>query len=220
VISKKNMDYLHTGITITSQDSARITLYGHCWFVEQNSKYRLYFHTGTTWGQTALCFFMPELNLGGMILVNSEASASPRYAIMRRLIDMFKGFPEKDYNAEYLADFYKSSRESAEKSQNREKAEQKSAPEYKSIIGKYEKDELFGNAEVTLESGDLYITIGKYGWKHKMSHKNGNTFTFWSDGHEFPITFEMDEKGDKAISFEVDFNYDENFGPWTRAEKR
>ena len=89
VISRKNMEYLHRGQTITSQDSTRTTLYGHCWFIEQNNRYRLYFHTGTTWGFTALVAYVPELKLGMAILVNSEASSSPRYAIMRRVIDLY-----------------------------------------------------------------------------------------------------------------------------------
>lgn len=89
VISRKNMEYLHRGQTITSQDSTRTTLYGQCWFIEQNNRYRLYFHTGTTWGFTTLVAYVPELKLGMAILVNSEASSSPRYAIMRRLIDLY-----------------------------------------------------------------------------------------------------------------------------------
>lgn len=220
IISEKNMNFLHRGITITSQDSSRTTLYGHCWFVEQNSKYRLYFHTGTTWGSTALCFFLPELNLGGIILVNSEAPADPRYSLMRRVIDLYYGFPERDYNAEYLAKFYENSRKSEEKESQKEKPEVLPAPPFKALSGHYTKDELFGDATIELKGKELYITIGKYGWKHKMKHDNGNKFSFESDGHTFPITFVLNEKGDQAISFEVDFNYDENFGPWVRSDKK
>ena len=38
LISKENMDYLHRGVTITSQSESKTTLYGHCWFIEQSKR--------------------------------------------------------------------------------------------------------------------------------------------------------------------------------------
>ncbi len=230
VISRKNMNYLHRGQTITSQDSSRTTLYGQCWFIEQNNRYRLYFHTGTTWGFTALVAFVPELNLGMAILVNCEAESSPRYAIMRRIIDLYlqkdkkepasenseicdnkseepgncgvKTIKMRDYEAEYIGEYAQSGRESAVKAAERKaSAKEKSknepeviTPEFSKLTGVYDKGELFGKAQITLENDTLYITVGPLGWKHKLIHKSGTKFSFRSDGHEFPVTFMYKEK--------------------------
>lgn len=214
IISKKGMDFLHKGQTITSQDSARTTLYAHCWFVEQNSKYRLWFHTGTTWGFTTLVGFVPELNLGMVFLVNSDAPANLRYSLMRRLIDMYRGEEVlKDYSADYLAQWIKSSSESREKAMKREaSAERSAAPPVESLVGVYDKGELFGKAVVDVERGEAYITIGPKGWRHKLVHRDGNEFTFRSDGHAFRVKFDLGENP----CMDLDFGGNENFGPWMR----
>jgi CubicO group peptidase (beta-lactamase class C family) len=217
LVSKEAMNFLHKGLTITSQDSARTTLYAHCWFVEQNSRYRLYFHTGTTWGFTALCAFVPEQNLAMAILVDSEAPSGPRYAIMRRIIDLYKGFPERDYSKEYYSEYLKTNRESRLKSDRKDSKEvKKEAPDYNLLTGVYDKGELFGKATVTLEEGDLYITVGPQGWKHSLIHSNGDSFSFRSDGHAFPLTFKFDKKRKKVTALEIDFGYEENFGDWIK----
>lgn len=226
VIESKQMEYLRKGHTITSQDSARVTMYGHCWFVEQNSRYRVYFHTGTTWGFTTLAAFMPEQDLGVIIFVNSEAPAYPRYAIMRRLIDLYKGFPDKDYSKDYYESWLENSRESvAEREEKRAEREEKPAPDYSLVVGEYYKDKLFGGAVVEQKGEDLYITIGPKDWKSVLKHVNGNTFSFRMDGHSFDVEFvfaETDEDGGKGnlkcIGLDVDFNYTENFGLWPKID--
>lgn len=232
VISEKQMKYLHKGLTITSQDDNRTTLYGHCWFVEQNNRYRLYFHTGTTWGFSTLCFFVPQLDLSGIIFMNCEVGSSPRYAIMRRLIDLEMGAPlcgytdiYKDYSKESFESYIADEKRAAEKAAAAaaEKAAEKSGSEIvplkeSAIAGDYTKDELFGPAKITKEKDGLYIAIGKKGFKNKMNHKEGYTYTFWSDGHEFPITFTADEKGKKATGFIIELgnNEEESLGGWSR----
>lgn len=222
IISRKQMQYLHKGQTITSQDSSRTTLYGHCWFVEQNSRYRLYFHTGTTWGFTAICAFVPEQNLSIVMLANSEVSSSPRYALMRRVIDYYKGFPEKDYSASYLASFMQEERDSELKRMKSEKVKSEESPlnpDLKILAGVYDKGEPFGKAVVTIEGEDLYITLGTEGWKHKMKRLSGDKFNFRSDGHGFDLKFILKEgrRGKVKVSgLDIDFGYDENFGIWKK----
>lgn len=241
IMSKAAMEKLHEGVTITSQTDYRTTLYAPCWFVEQNNQYRLYFHTGTTWGMTTLCFYVPELNFSGAILVNSEAGSLPRYAIMNRGIDLMlaeragKDFSDPatiaelaDKNTTSFNSWYKSAKESDDKDIAERKAVADSiakglkvlapAPKAKVLVGDYVKDELFGNAKITLEDGDLYIAIGKMGFKNKLKHVEGNTFSVRSDGHSFPVNFTLDAKGKKATGFEVEFRYGEekDFGGWVR----
>ena len=54
------------------------------------------------------------------------------------------------------------------------------------------------------------------GWKSKLTHKNGNEFTFRMDGNEFKVKFVKDEKSAKFTALEIDFGYTENFGNWNR----
>lgn len=218
VMSEKAMRKLHEGVTITSQNDNRTTLYAHCWFVEQNNKYRLYFHTGTTWGMTAICFFVPEVKLSGVILSNCEMGSNPRYAVMYKLVDLVMGLQGKDYNKEYFESYITSN----EKSWAKERAAQKEilpapAPD-KAIVGEYAKDELFGDAKITKEHGELYISLGKQGYKNKLVHINGATWHFRSDGYAFPVTFTFDEENKKATGFVVGFpNGEENsIGGWKR----
>ncbi len=218
VIAKKQMEYLRKGQTIVSQDSAKTTLYAHCWFVEQNSRYRLYFHTGTTWGFTTLVAFVPELDLGFVILVNSEAPALPRYAIMRRIIELYKGYPDKDYNAKYFQEFLEEERVSQKKKDKKEAEIVKtSAPSLNKLVGVYDKGELFGQATVAMENGDLFITVGPKGWKSKLTHKNGNEFKFRMGGANFTAEFEFDKAG-KCVGLDMGYGYTENFGIWTKVK--
>lgn len=216
IISKKGADYLHRGITITSQDSSRTTLYGTCWFVEQNNRYRVIFHTGTTWGMTALCAFVPEIDMGIMILANSEVPSLPRYAVMRRAIDLFYGFETKDYNSEYYKEWIEGERDSFKKGQERSKEPFLPPLANEILVGKYYKDDLFGTAVVEQKNGELFISVGPKGWSHKLKHSTGVKYSFRSDGHEFPVEFQLDSLNKKILSLDIDFGYNENFGKWIK----
>ncbi|MBQ5827574.1 MAG: serine hydrolase [Bacteroidales bacterium] len=218
VMSEKAMRKLHTGVTITSQADNRTTLYAQCWFVEQNNRYRLYFHTGTTWGMTAICFFVPEIKLSGVLLSNCEMGSNPRYAIMYKLIDLVMGLPSKDYNKDYFESYITSNEKSWAKELAAEKpAKVAPAPE-KAIIGEYAKDELFGDARISKGKDGLYIELGKMGYRNKLVHQNGNTWLFRSDGYAFPVEFAFDAQGKKATGFIVKFpnGEEESIGGWSR----
>jgi len=214
LISEKNMKYLHTGQLITSMDSSRITVYGQCWFIEQTNRYRLYFHTGSTWGYTAVCAFVPEINLGIVVLTNSGAPSAPRYTIMRSVIDLFMyGKITKDYHAELFGDFLKNAREREKKRSERPKEETAESLPYDHYAGNY-SHEFLGKATITLENGKLSITAGKQGWTSELEHVNGHKFKFRMQGHTFPVKFSADN--DLVNALEIDFGCDEDFGKWDR----
>jgi hypothetical protein len=214
IISEKNMNYLHTGQLITSMDSARITVYGQCWFIEQTNRYRLYFHTGTTWGFTTLCAFVPELELGIVILANTESPSTPRYAIMRSAIDLFKyGNITKDYHTDTFAEFIKSEEESAKKRKEKPVEEFVESWSLDKYADKYH-NEILGDAEIKIENNKLFITIGKQGWASELKHKNAHKFQFHMQGHDFPLTFIIDN--DAVSAFDIDYGYNEDFGHWMK----
>lgn len=215
VVSERQMRYLHRGQTIVSQDSSYIRLYGLCWFVEQNAGYRILFHTGTTWGHTALCAFVPELDLGLMISCNAEVSEGARYALMRRIVDLYRGAPFRDWNSELFGEWLARNRRAGSARPAEECIPVREWPA-ESLTGRYVKDELFGDAEILQQDGRLRIRIGKAGWTHDLEFSPQEGYGFWSDGHWFPVTFTPDADGEKAAALTVDFNYDEGFGPWVR----
>lgn len=217
ILSEKSMRELHRGRTMVSQDSTYIRLYGLCWFVEQNNEYQVIFHTGTTWGHTAVCAFVPEMGLGLMVLCNSEVNEGARYSIMRRIIDAYRGAPEKDWNREYFDKWVARNYAAWEKEQAAPAPVLQTACPNDALVGRYVKDELFGDAYIFLQDGDLYIRVGSAGWERRLEFDPAEGYYFWSDGHRFPVTFELDEAG-KAKTLNVAFNYrDEGLGGWVRS---
>lgn len=224
VISEKQMNFLHRGVTITSQTPEKTNLYGHCWFIEQTRKGRIYFHTGTTWGMTTICCFVPEMDLAMTIQVNSEAPSEVRHAILRRTIDLFLGYEDYDYNAQYLKEWY-------ERADKRAAAEEKAAaervevpsPAFTRLMGTYEKDDLFGDVDVLMEGGRLFIQMhNEKGWKRELKHVNGNIFNFRADGWGFDVTFnfkDIDDWGSLADSLEITVGSGEDFAVWTRKKE-
>ena len=90
-------------------------------------------------------------------------------------------------------------------------------PDFEKLTGRYTKPAPFGDAEVTLKNGRLYLTIGPLGWTHRLDHHRGNEFWLRSDGHTYPVFFHhYTEDSTEPVDFEIDFNYNENFGPWIR----
>ncbi|MDR1348791.1 MAG: beta-lactamase family protein [Prevotellaceae bacterium] len=214
IISEKNMKYLHTGQIITSMDSARITAYGHCWFIEQTNRYRVYFHTGTTWGFTTLCAFVPEIDLGIVILANSESPESPRYTIMRNVIDWFMfGKPSKDYHAEMFGKFVKEA-EDAGKNKKEADADVSAYLANDRYADTYH-NQVLGDFIITAEGEKLFITTAKQGWKRELKRTAGlHKFEFRVQGHTFPLSFLP--ACDAVSGLKIDLGYDEDFNVWKK----
>lgn len=219
VLSKASMRELHKGRTVVSQGDDYIRLYGLCWYVEQNDAYKVIYHTGTTWGHTALCAFVPEMGLGIMILCNSEVSDGARHAIMRRIVDDYRGAPQKDYNRENFVQW--ADRQFSYLEEDEQQVDG-AVPFVRcsnaSLVGCYQKDALFGDACIYEDGGQLWIRIGGKSWSRPLEFDPDQGYFFWMDGHCFPVSFEMDQDG-KAKTLNVEFNYhEEGFGGWVRCD--
>ena len=216
LISGKQMDFLHTGAVHVRTDTTMTRDYGYCWYVEHNDRYDVIYHTGTTWGFTGVCGFVPGLDLGIALLCNSEVSEYARLGLMRYIIDLYlQDGIVRDWSTEGLEQWF------ADRQKPRRRAvpctikRDSRTPDPARLVGLYTKPEPFGDAEVTLKNGRLYLTIGRYGWTHRLDHYRGNEYWLRSDGHTFPVYFHNYSEGDSGpVDFEIDFNYNENFGPW------
>ena len=214
VISREQMDFLHTGLGISTQNEEKITLYGHCWYIEQNNDYRVYYHTGTTWGHTALCVFVPQFDLAFAMLFNAETPGGCRFALMRRIIDIYRGAPYKDHSAIEKKKWLQGGGGSSNPS-GYTIAARNAAVAPAALAGHYVKDETFGDAEIVLKNGNPYLTVGKKGWSHRLYPVKGNRFRFSSGGHTYPIIFDIDKAG-KATAFEINWGCGESLGPWKK----
>lgn len=218
LLSREQMDFLHTGAVRVRQDSTMTRDYGYCWYIEQNERYRVIYHTGTTWGFTGVCGFVPELDLGFALLCNSEVSEYARLGLMRRIIDLYlPGDSLRDWSTEGLEQWFADKKKPGRRAVPCTIERSSVTPDFSRLTGHYSKPAPFGDAEVTLKDGRLYLTIGRYGWTHRLDHHRGNEFWLRSDGHTFPVFFHNYTEGDtEPVDFEIDFNYNENFGPWIR----
>jgi len=226
LFSSEQMDFLHTGSTYVSGDSTYTRKYGYCWYVQENRDFSEIYHTGTTWGFTSLCGFVPELDLAYAILCNSEVTQRARFALSKEIVDLFFALRDstdiskvRDYSGEALRGWYSLCRSGGGGSSRKVPMiikRSKVNPSLADLVGRYSKCAPFGDAEVTLENGKLYLKIGPKGWKHPLRHTSGNQFLMDSQGHTFPVYFHGYETPGGKVDFEIDFNYNENFGPWRR----
>ena len=218
LISREQMDFLHTGVVKVRQDSSMRRDYGYCWYVEQNDRYKVIYHTGTTWGFTGVCGFVPELDLGLAVLCNSEVSEYARLGLMRRIIDLYlPGDTLRDWSSEGLEQWFEDKKKPGRRAVPCIIERSSVTPDFEKLTGRYTKPAPFGDAEVTLKNGRLYLTIGPLGWTHRLDHHRGNEFWLRSDGHTYPVFFHhYTEDSTEPVDFEIDFNYNENFGPWIR----
>jgi len=222
IISKEQMNYLHKGISILSQTEDVLGLYGTCWFIEQNNRYRLVYHSGSTWGQGTLCLWFPEEKLSIGIIFNSDAPVKVRRAIAERAYDLFKGNPDVDYSE--LA--WEESLAPATSPTSSTKTPVISGfvtefsttrPADVAICGTYDKGEIFGKAYISQEEGKLYITIGPKGGKHLLRWTKGNEYNFTSDGKKFSLRIALDS--DNTVKgFDIDFRWMERLGLWNKTE--
>ena len=220
LISQAQMRFLHTGTVPVRKDSTMTREYGYCWYVEQNDRYKVIYHTGTTWGFTGVCGFVPDMDLGIVILCNSEVSEYARLGLMRRVIDLYlPGDTLRDWSSEGLEQWFADKKKGGRRSVPCTIRRSNATPVPERLTGTYVKPAPFGNAEVSLKNGKLYLTIGPEGWTHRLDHHKGNEFWLRSDGHTFPIYFHNYEDGATGpVDFEIDFNYNEAFGPWIKAD--
>lgn len=215
LVSETQMRKVHRGENPQSQNDSVMTIYGYGWHVEYSPKGKLYWHTGSGFGHTDICFWRPDLQLGGMISCNADGLTGSRRALMRRIIDLYLGLPDTDYSALELAALLKPE---AQKKQAEEPKQPKPAPEAELLIGTYRNTIGLGEAVVALDGDQLCITLGPKGWTHPLEAVSGRKFRFKSEGYWFPLTFLRNKESGKIDSFRLQFGHGEDFGTWLRAK--
>ncbi|MFA7116318.1 MAG: gamma-glutamyl-gamma-aminobutyrate hydrolase family protein [Bacteroidales bacterium] len=230
LVSQDQMNFLHTpNHDLGYEDSFHKEYAKGDWYIETHHRYHIIYHTGTTWGFTTLCFYIPEYKISMAILSNSEASKYSRFTIMREVARVYGDKSKEDWRSYYLEKWYQESKKDYEKD-NQKKLNRiyKLSSNLSSnlFIGGYLKDGVWGEAYVTKSNDSLFINVGKYLWKHYLEPISniGNDSTqyisteykFSSNGHTFPLQFIFNKDSTAVEGFEIDFHYHENVGPWMK----
>lgn len=206
ILTEKTVDYLFSPQTICSWDEERVVLYAQGWRVEQGVQGKLINHTGLAGGYTAWVVLVPEMNLGVSVLMNQGSTTSPQTAIVRQIIDMYRGV-----DSDWITKIYEEYMQPARERKPKVKEDVVQPLEINLYTGLYFK-ELFGPASVYEENGDLRLQINDI--DALLEHVNGNTFHFHARDESFDMTFLINEKTGQADGFNIDFGDD--LGPFVK----
>ncbi len=132
--------------------------YGYGLSISEYSGYRVLSHGGATDGFNTVYMLLPELNLGVIVITNTFSSF--QQAVARTLIDHHIDQPgETDWNTlyrqNYLSNYERNMERREEFEAKRESGTSPTKP-LNEYTGTY-SDELYDNAHVSLENGELSI---------------------------------------------------------------
>lgn len=213
VIMQLNNGVAADGTRVVSEDNLLVTRqpqvavsanasYGLGWFVGDYKGLTLIEHGGNTFGFTSDIAFVPQANLGVVILTNAQGTNAFSTSIRSRLIDLVYNAVDAEADAQALQFTLE------------QFAEQTKAPEHlresvdvdavQPYVGTYQNTAL-GSAAVELTDGKLYLTVGDY---HTdllplMKADDPDTVAYYITMQPplpgFPVQFTEDDAGTVSI---------------------
>jgi hypothetical protein len=179
-------------------------------------------HTGGLPGMLSKTIMIPDLNLGVVILTNTESGGSGLFsAVSQTIVDSYLSLDDNNWTDKYssrMESGYKKADSIVQQVWNTVAAASKTPVKTEDYIGVYE-DKWFGKAEVSIKDNQLWIS------SHRSPKLNGpmrfykaNSFAIkWEyqdmNADAFAI-FSLDEEGKaqsikmKGISPDIDFSFD------------
>jgi len=151
---------------------SRFETYGLGWFVQDYRGHLIVHHGGEAEGMRCQTGMIPELDLGVVVFSNLHPSTLVE-ALMFYVFDAFIGGEERDWSGEILT-LIKEFDEKTVKVQTSPSASGASpAFPLENYAGLYEND-LYGQARVTSENGQLKIHLGRI--ESLLVHRQANAF--------------------------------------------
>ncbi len=177
--------------------------YGLGWSIQDYQGYKIVGHGGGYDGMISKSTFVPDKNIGIIILTNSLSWAPG--AIMNKTLDVLLANKTngKDWSAHYLT--YKQKQDSTahvnhiKNESQRGKLNNKHL-DYKEYTGVY-TDKMYGDVKVYANNGKLYFSMEKSPiFKAELKHWNHQIFTFRFDTNlsslpEGKLWFDLDKNG-------------------------
>jgi CubicO group peptidase (beta-lactamase class C family) len=157
--------------------------YGLGWQIMDYRGNPMHWHTGNGDGQIAFVALIPAKRLGVAVLVNTWAAPFVHGALVNYLLDVYLGYPPRDWSAEGLARAPKILEQERKPGQDllagAVPGSQPPRP-LASYGGAYESC-LFGSIHVRLEGKGLTLQMGE-GEKAELVHHHGDSFVvLWRD---------------------------------------
>ncbi len=176
VLSAATLRYLHTPqIVVTEQPGlteAPYLLYSPGWFVEPYRGHRMIQHGGNIDGFSALVGFMPDEEIGVVVLTNKNASPLPR-AVMLSAFDRLLGVEPRDWLAEVSAAPPTQDEEDADEADRI--ADTTPSRPLGDFAGTYRHP---GYGDVTITASDNGLHVSYYRFDGPLEHVHYDTFAF------------------------------------------
>lgn len=222
--SQNNMWRLHTvkDNPTSSRYSTHFRGYGLGWdLMDVNGKLKVS-HTGGLTGMLSMVTMYPDLNLGIIVLTNTESGGAGLFtAVSNTIADAYLGMDNFHWTEKMVNAMAAGKSESdAEKKAVWDQVEKvkKTKIDLTKFAGTYE-DPWFGPCEITLKDNQLWFQSKRAPHlKGRMYFYNANTFAIlWDDrvmNCDAFALFTLDEKGVaqsiqmKGIASDIDFSYD------------
>jgi len=158
-------------------------------------------HTGGLDGMLSYIGFMPEENLGIIILTNSD-NHSANGALAYQVFDSLLGIEDQDWSKRYLKVYQENKRKQRKRRQEqREKRVKDAQPTHAldAYVGTY-TDTVYGQADITEDKGKLKLRLSAHPrFTGTLSHWHYDTFLATWDHRlwqESLVSFKLNEHGD------------------------
>jgi CubicO group peptidase (beta-lactamase class C family) len=204
----------------TGNSKSHFNAYGLGWFISDLNGYMVYSHTGGMPGMLSKTTLIPELNLGVVVLTNTEPGGYAFQTISGSIIDSYVGgkIDRVGQMSEVLKQRENKGDSVTNAVWNAVKKAKLTNTGLQSFTGTYH-DNWFGDAVITIKDGALWFKcVRSPKLSGKMFYYKGNTFAIKWDYQDMNCdafaTFSLDEEGNanaikmKGISPNIDFSFD------------
>ena len=221
----KEMLRPHTFLGFTVKPDPRskrhLNAYGLGWGIEDQLGYIVISHTGGLPGMLSRTALVPELNLGVVVLTNTDPGGYAFQTISGAILDSYLGKPAMDWINRAKKNIQSSENEGDSVTTavwNTVKVNSSVIIKQENFIGTY-RDKWFGDIKIISKDGQLWFTsMRSPKLTGKMYFYKANTFAIKWDYQDMPCdafaTFSLDEEGKassirmKGISPTIDFSFD------------
>ena len=194
LISAANLEEMHNvQMTIPSsggEDILRVEGYGLGWIIETYRGHRLIRHGGSAVGFETMEAFLPDENLGIVILCNTQNTLVPDF-LMRNIVDLMLGLEPIDF----FTPIKRRKKERRDENVSPQNLETLSSP---SLLKKYEgiyQNPAYGSMVIRQEKAILKIALNNT-WEGHLFYVDPERFLLTVLGFEdMRVTFENDENG-------------------------
>ncbi len=202
IVSKKNIDFIHTPQTIISTAKGKIgQAYGEGWYIDKEAykPYTVLYHAGGGTGTHSFIAYIPEKKLGIVILTNQWGNKVPE-VLYQRLFDLsLKHSPLVDWNTIYLEKYRNiSTKNNISLS---EPCKKMPSREFLNGYTGIYYNQIYGNLKISVtKDNKLILSIGPQHIIWYLTYCQKNIFTaYWPNPNHMSIP--MLDEGQNHVEF-------------------